>query len=603
MIQLSPRLYCFEDTCNVYAILTGDQAVLIDFGSGSILEELANLGVSRVCDVLMTHHHRDQGQGLGLAVAAGARVWVPYAEQDLFREVDLHWQGRSVYNNYNVRQDRFSLLDPVPIAGALPDYASLQFGAPGEPVTVTVIPTPGHTPGSLSLLAEIDGRRVAFTGDLIAAPGKVWSMAATQWSYNGAEGVPTSIASLLDLRLRSPQVLLPSHGRPMSEPGPAIDLLIDRLKQLLDYRLENPRLSSWLEQPYTTITPHLLQNRTSTAKSYVLISESGKALLIDFGYDFMTGFAPGSDRASRRPWLYTLEALKRDFGVRKIEVAIPTHYHDDHVAGLNLLRRVEGTQVWVAENFASILECPSRYDLPCLWFDPIPVDRVLPLECPFNWEEYEMVLYPLSGHTLYAAALLFNVDGRRVLATGDQYQDESGFKWNYVYQNRFHPADYRLSAELYRRLLPDLIISGHWEPLWVTPEYLDGLQARGTALERLHQELLPVELPGFGAEGFGARIQPYQAEAHRGEQILFEVEIHNPFSSEENALVRLAVPSGWQVAPAEIQTLLAACDTQVLQFWVTPPDDLPARRARLAADLTVGGCRFGQQAEALVTVI
>jgi hypothetical protein len=35
------------------------------------------------------------------------------------------------------------------------------------------------------------------------------------------------------------------------------------------------------------------------AKTYVLLSQSGKALLIDFGYDFITGIAAG--RRSRIP--------------------------------------------------------------------------------------------------------------------------------------------------------------------------------------------------------------------------------------------------------------------------------------------------------------
>src|SRR5690606_13431397 len=205
-----------------------------------------------------------------------------------------------------------------------------------------VLPTPGHTTGSLSLLAEIDGRRTAFTGDLIAAPGKVWSLAATQWSYNGAEGVAASVPSLADLKAGGPGVLLPSHGLPIVSPTPAIDLLVERLGELLRQRGQNPRLFELMERPYVPLTPHLLRNRTSNANSHVLLSRSGKALIFDFGYDFVTGIAAGADRASRRPWLYTLRALKRDFGVSRIDAVVPTHYHDDHVAGFNLLREAEG---------------------------------------------------------------------------------------------------------------------------------------------------------------------------------------------------------------------------------------------------------------------
>ncbi len=595
--RISEHLYLFEDTCNVYALTSGRGAVLIDFGSGDIREVLAEGGVEWVYDVLMTHHHRDQGQGLAEGAAGRLRVWVPYNEQELFHSVDWHWQGRELFKNYNMRQDRFSLLKPEPVGGLLEDYASYKIGG----YTFEVVPTPGHTTGSITLVTEVDGQKVAFSGDLIYAPGKLWSMAATQWSYNGGEGLPATVASLLDLKGRGLDLLLPSHGAPMAGPAAAIDLTVERLAELMQYRQQNPGLIKIIESPYSAILPHLLQSNQNQANTYVLLSESGKALFIDFGYDFMTGEAPGSDRASRRPWLYSLKGLKRQYGVTQVEVVVPTHYHDDHVAGINLLRRVEGTQAWIAQNFAPILANPARYNLPCLWFDPIPADRVLPLRQPLRWQEYELALYPLPGHTLYAVAIQFTVDGRRVLAVGDQFQGEAGTQWNYVYQNRFRAADYRLTADLYQQLKPDLILSGHWEPLWVKPGYFEEVRQGGDALERMHNALLPEEIAGFGAEGFGVRIEPYQTLAHAGDELTFEVYLNNPSTTGVEAQVRLLAPPGWKVDPPERVVTLRDGEA-VKIFHVYIPAGISVRRARLAADLTVNGRRFGQQAEALVSV-
>jgi len=94
------------------------------------------------------------------------------------------------------------------------------------------------------------------------------------------------------------------------------------------------------------------------------------------------------------------------------------------------------------------------------------VDRSLPLGIPFTWEEYEFTPFEQGGHTLYAVAISFEVDGKRVLAIGDQ-QENAGHPWNYIYKNRFRTRDYKDSGQLYLRLQPDLIISGHWEPLWI----------------------------------------------------------------------------------------------------------------------------------------
>src|SRR5688572_8704077 len=111
MTPVLDNVFLFEDTCNVYVIRNGREAVLVDFGNGDALDHLGEIGVERVTDVLMTHHHRDQVQGLARAVEAGIRIWVPHTEQDLFQNIDAHWQSREIYNNYNNRQDRFSLLN------------------------------------------------------------------------------------------------------------------------------------------------------------------------------------------------------------------------------------------------------------------------------------------------------------------------------------------------------------------------------------------------------------------------------------------------------------------------------------------------------------
>ncbi|MDX9952811.1 MAG: MBL fold metallo-hydrolase [Anaerolineae bacterium] len=599
---IANTLYSFQDTCVVYILRDGAEATLIDFGSGEVLEALPTLGITHVTDVLLTHHHRDQAQGLPRAIAAGTRIWAPHAEQDLFHSVDAHWQGRPIFNNYNTREDRFSLLEAVPLTGTLEDYANFRFAGH----EITVLPTPGHTTGSITLLTTCGTERVAFTGDLIAAPGKVWSLAATQWTYNGAEGAAATIASLLDLQTHRPTLLCPSHGAPIPDPDTAIALLVERLWRLLQARDQNPRLFQLRERPYEAITPHLLRHRASMANTYVLLSQSGKALLIDFGYDFITGIAAGADRASRRPWLYTLPALKAQFGVTQVEIVLPTHYHDDHVAGCNLLRAVEGTAVWAAENFADILERPSDFDLPCLWYDPIPVDRRLPLETPIVWEGITLTLHALPGHTRYAVAVAFEVDGVRVLATGDELQGDAGLEWNYVYQNRFAPGDYREAAALYKRLAPQLILSGHWAPQWVEPDYFDRLEKRGALLEQLHHELLPLEQNDFGDSGFLARIKPYQAEIVVGVESHFTVEIRNPLTEAATVTVEPVIPVGWHITEAPASFTLAARSNSETRFAIVAPAS--AHRARIAVDITVvggptqGKQRFGQQAEALVTV-
>ncbi len=596
MQQLSENLFRFVDTCNVYVLRDGREAVVVDFGAGDVLDALSEIGVERVSDVLMTHHHRDQAQGLPRAVEAGARIWVPGAEVELFTAVEHHWQSRNLWNNYNVREDRFTIAESIPVAGTLPEYRTTWFG--GRPFIV--VPLPGHTVGSVGFLTRIDGRRLAFTGDLLAAPGKLWSLAATQWSYAGAEGLAATTLSLLDVQDRRPDVLLPSHGQVMNDVDAAINLLVGRLKKLLALRGEHLDVIERRNRPSDHVLPHRLYNRTAHSMTYVLLSDSGKALLIDYGYDQYYGIPAGSDRASRRPWLYTMPVLRKMYGVSKIDVVIPTHYHDDHVAGFNLLREVEGTQVWAGANCADVLADPSYHDLPCLWYEPVQVDRIIPLGQPFRWEEHELTLHPLPGHTLHAVAVEATVDGTRVLATGDQHGEDGWL--NYVYQNRFRIGDYRTTGELYLRLKPELLLTGHWGPVRVGDGFLEDLLERGAQLERLHKDLLPLESTDFDAEGFAAWIRPYQTEVAEGEPVSLEVEVRNPCPSAEDVTVTIVAPTGWKVDSAQSSAYLRPGEHAKLPFTVTPAPGTTVRRAIVAADLRVGERRFGQHAEALVSV-
>ncbi|HVX42750.1 MAG TPA: MBL fold metallo-hydrolase [Mycobacteriales bacterium] len=602
-MQIENGLHLIEDTCNVYALVQERQAVLIDFGSGRALDQLAELGVDRITDVLITHHHRDQVQGLARAIEHGAQIWVPPTERDLIERVDRHWQARVLTNNYDLRQDRFSLLEPVPVTGGVAEYRSRTYGH----AEITALPTPGHTLGSETYLVRWNGRTVAFTGDLIYGPGQVWSTSALQWSYSGMEGAYGTALSLRELAEHDPDLLLPAHGGPITDPAPAMRLLEQRMVEMVDMRRDEPwDLDDRYARPFRVVRPHLLQNRTSFSNAYVLLSETGNALLIDYGYDNIAGLPIGEDRSSRRPLLSCLRSLRRDFGVKRIEVALPTHYHEDHVAGFNLMREVEGTEVWAAETVAPLLTDPLRYDMPCLYYDPIPVDRVLPLGEPFRWHEYELAMHPLPGHTLYAVAIVVEVDGTRVIATGDQQDtnwspDGRSETLNLQYRNRFAIDDFVASAELYRSLRPDLIVSGHWAPREVDDAYLDMLLQKGKQLARLHRDLLPLSDVDFGAEGFGARIYPYQATFDPGQELAVQVEALNPFDRDDVVAVGLVVPAGWSVTP-DVQVKAGPKETVTVEFRVTAPDSGPVVRARVGADLIVGGRPFGQQAEALFDV-
>ncbi|GMA91016.1 MBL fold metallo-hydrolase [Homoserinibacter gongjuensis] len=512
------------------------------------------------------------------------------------------WATRQLDNDYNLRQDRFSLLEPVPVYATVPEYRWFHAGG----ITLCAIPTPGHTVGSVSYLLDRDGERLAFTGDLIYAPGKVWSLAATQWSYTATEGPAMAVLSCHLLGDEHPDRLLPSHGAPMADADGALSLLAERMNAYVDSR----RWHDWdlvdrLRHPYVQLTDHLLLNRSSLSCSYVLLSQTGEALLIDYGYDMTTGLPTGQDRASRRPWLASLPALKQQFGVTRISAVLATHYHDDHVAGMPLLRDVEGTEIWAPEHVAPVLADPWEHDLPCQWYEPIVVDRSLPLGETVRWNEYEITVHDQPGHTLFAAAFEVRVDGVTVMFTGDQQENlgvpgERREILNYQYRNRFRLGDYVASAKLYQRVAPGLLLSGHWEPRTTDAGYLEYLLQAGANLDELHHDLLPLDELDLGADGVLCRLAPYRATAATGAVLDYRATVRNPHAYDAEAVLTPVVPDGWTASPATASVPLAAGEEREVTFSVTAGE--AGRRMRVALDVTIGELRLGQHVEALVDV-
>lgn len=606
LMRICKSLYVYQDICNVYIIKREHQAILIDFGSGEVMEALEELQISQVEAVLVTHHHRDQVEGL---CGYNLPVYAPHMERRLMDEIEILWQSREIYNNYNNRQDRFSSCYDIPVMGTLKDYHRYSFMG----YEFEIIPTPGHTVGSVSIGVEMEGGHILFSGDLVYQSGKVWSLAATQWSYNGGEGIAYSILSMLEVQRRKFDLLLPSHGNGML-PEEALPETIENLARLRETRHQNPRLFLLRDTPFERITEHLLFNRTSMANSYVILSNSGKALLVDYGYDFMAGLAAGTDQSARRPWLYNIPSLMEQFGVTRIDACISTHYHDDHVAGFNLLRDQYQTKIMCAENYADVLEHPDYYDIPCLWYDSIPVDIRLPLDTPVQWEEYELILHPLSGHTKYSVAIEVVVDGKKVLFGGDQYAERT--LPNFVYKNLFHKDDFIKSARLYREIAPDIIATGHWP--WIeNPDetYYEELDDVGQQVAGHHEKLLPEDWVSDETDDFVCRFYPYQKTVKTNETFRIKARIRILRGIQEKVQMKIKAPHGFLVESEEYEFQLAAdwhgqCRKEIpdagnileREIQITAPSQ-PVRRARISALLSIGDRRMGEQAEMLVTVI
>jgi glyoxylase-like metal-dependent hydrolase (beta-lactamase superfamily II) len=611
------NLYLHEDTCNVYVLKHAEAALLIDCASGNVRDLLPDIGVKQIDWVLFTHHHRDQCFGALKLTPQGTQMAVPEHERHLFDRAHEYWQQKRIYDNYNDRNTFFTLGQDLPVAAVLEDYESFTWG----PYTFHILPSPGHTSGSITLITEIAGVRVAFTGDLMHDGGKLYQLHAVELDYGDLLGANLVAQSIDALRKKDVHMALPSHGPAIQNPAECIKSLDSRLHALIPlqgYRMGlTPDKLFAHEIKMEEITPHLLWGSEETCSNfYVIRTDSGKSLFIDYPYASLSLF--GAMLHSPEPFAtlrfveHHLDELCEEWGVKSFDVVVPTHIHDDHVCGIPYLQRHHDTECWALEDVAKVLAAPEKWNTPCLLKSPIRIDRQFEDGDTFEWEgiEFKIVFYP--GQTEFHSAILAVIDGRRVLFSGDSSYPLSRFdaankrEWmvNPVMRNSVTLEMHRKCADEFDRLKADLLCPGHGPyvdiPAFAYEEHRRFVQQK----EKLWGELVPSPAD-FGIDLFWARLLPYQSRMTPGQSKQFTLELRNPHDShaEFEAILECTLPL--KVEPEVGKLKLNAGEQGKINFIATAPAGTKSdsQRRHLATVLIAcNGKQHGPIAEALVIV-
>jgi glyoxylase-like metal-dependent hydrolase (beta-lactamase superfamily II) len=160
---------------NVYVIAIGDHVAVVDAGSNEADFVIGQLGDRRLAAILQTHNHGDHVVTLKDVVAqTGAEVFAHPA-------------------------------DPLPVdAQPLEDGTELP---PLDGVDITVLHTPGHTPGSVCFWLRAAGESHLFAGDTLfpGGPGN---------TFNNKEAFQTIMQSLEEKLFTLPDEthVYPGHG-------------------------------------------------------------------------------------------------------------------------------------------------------------------------------------------------------------------------------------------------------------------------------------------------------------------------------------------------------------------------------------------------------
>ncbi len=610
--RITEHLYKFFDTCNVYIIKDGDRGILIDAGSGKVLDYLDQIGISRIDWVVHTHHHRDQCWGDYKLIEKGAGIAVPEYERYLFEEVEEFWNHKRIYDNYNDRNTFFSIGKNIPVKAVLKDYETFTW----RNYKLEILPAKGHTMGSIALIAEIDGKKIAFTGDLIYEGGKLYQLHAMEYGYGDMVGLLFTHQSIRKLAFKAPDLFLPSHGPIIEKPDLCIKQLKHRIRRLV--RLTCPEKEECLNEHLYSISNHLLWGGALTCSNfYVIKSDSGKALFIDYGHAFGEHMHIGWDREDQEVMRFVahhLEELFTEHKIKKIDAVIPSHIHDDHTCGIPYLQKHFAVKCWTIEQMASILENPARWSsTPCCYHEPIRIDKRFSDGEEFTWEEYRFRIYHVPGQTEFHSVIAATIDDTKVAFTGDNIFEHPVATWGshtetnpiqtQVFRNSFQLSMHKKCKEVMNKVLPERICPGHTEPF-----YFDKLKAEEHSdyidqKETLFRELSPKPAEQY-SDLFWARLLPYQSVVKSGKEQEFTLLVRNNFGKAREFRAELLAPKEWKIVKGSGRIRLSSGSSGEIIMTIKAPTNSANGifRQLVTAEIHIDGVSQGPVAEALVQV-
>ena len=594
---VAPGLYRVADTCNAYVIVRGRRAIAVDPGSGSWFDRLQEIGVDRLEWVLLTHTHRDQCAGVYDLDRNVTRLAVPLGERHLIDDVESFWRGRQVNHNYNQIDDFLSLPRSAPVDASLNDFESFTW----QGVTLDVLPAPGHSPGSIVLLTEVESTRYAIVGDMIEAPGRAPLIHSLQYAYSSATGAALLAHSLRHLLGHEPHVLLPARGPLIERPAEACEALIDRLRQLCrEMWVSQDNLDG---QGFIRLSEHLLESNTAGCAYYAVLDGHGRALLIDAGYPCPEMSEP-CNYGYRTRFLPTgIDALRRDHDVDQIEVVIPTHYHDDHVIGIPYLQKRFDAQVWSYDRIAPILERPEAFNMPCLFPAPIHVDRRLRDREDFEWRGVQFTMHDLPGQTDLHSGISFDLDGTRWLAMGDSVHVINGklVHGHVIYANRVTGTNHIRVAERMLEIGPQVLLHGHHRRevdgrgLADTPVTRDDLIDFRTSAGRLAGVLdqTVTDHPNRRCRADWVRVEPYRMFLQPGETADLALLAENVQDEPMTLTMRFVAPDGMSVDAPQVTCRVEAGNTHESRHRLHLHRKTTASPAILCVDVRLDGRPLG----------
>ena len=589
------------------AVVTRGEGQLIVYGATKENAPAAEL-------LLLTHGRRDVVWAARSAAESGVKIVAPTGERYWLEQSQEFWDAFTTKRFHDYGQQSTKVVaQPLAVAQWAEEDQEISWRG----LTIRTIPTPGYTRGAASYIVELDGKTIAFTGDLIYGDGQLLDLysfqdAIPEANIRGYHGYGSRLASLVTSLKKvaeaKPDLIVPARGPMIRDPQAAITKLTSRVQRLYHNYLSTNALHWYFKEkrmrlcgqrvlgsganvelmPYANHqqTPNWVFEKST---SRLLISDTGTGFLIDCGNQGV------------------IDAVK-DLLVKKlittVEGIFVTHYHDDHTDAVQAAAEEFGCPVYATAEYEDILERPEAYHMPAMTANPIDEVTVMGEGQTMKWHEFDLTFFYFPGQAYYHGAVLAKkANERPIFFIGDAFAPSGIDDYCVLNRNLVHEDDGFLKCL-------SMVRNANGKP-WLVNEHipwvfefskdeLDYLESRYRDRIETLRELFPWDDPNYGIDEQWAVFYPYGAKVATAEETDLEVRLTNHSAVRRTFEIQPHGHGGVKIVKFDDAVELEPRQTARLKVRIKVPGD-PGNRL-VTADVKSDGMDFRHWIEALVTV-
>lgn len=564
--------------------------------------------------LLLTHGRRDVVTDGTALIRAGVRIIAPERESYALQRPREFWNAfpKNQFHDYSQQSTKI-LAEPIEVNQWVHDGDTFSWHG----IDFQVMETPGYTRGSATYICQLDGQRIAFTGDLIYGDGKILDLysfqdaipAAQVRGYHGyAARVADLVTSLRRVAATKPDLIVPARGPVIRNPLQAIEKLTRRVQDLYRNYLSTNALHWYFKEDRMRLCgervlgagaeiklmPYSQHEKTpawvfENSTSRLLISDSGHGFLLDCGYQRV---------------IDAIQELIDNGIVKQVDGIFVTHYHDDHTDQVQAAAEKFKCPVYATPEYADVLERPMAYHLPAMTSNPIRNVQRLPDGHKKKWREFELTFHFFPGQTYFHGAVLARKQGERpIFFIGDAFAP-SGID-DYCLLNR------NLVSENSGYLLCLKKLRSINEPFWLVNEHIkyvfsftdkemDYIERQYRERIAILRELFPWDDPNYGIDEQWAVCYPRSVSVADGETTTIEVRLQNHSPVGRVFRVTPRLPTGARLTSRVKSVTLKPGESGSVRITFEVPSS--AGNHLFTADIESAGMHFQSWVDALVMV-